>query len=216
MLIGPTCMKAAVSNMAGEIRTLKYAALSDFNLLESFHGPDPFSVNPLFNSPRSYQMDPLSVAASVVGLLAAAQKTSSAIRSIITIRKSGSEEIIRLKTTIDTLKSVLLQLQLLLINRATLDHSRASMILVDEVVLTLTACVMIFSDLDQCMNGLESDHQLGLGWLDSIRWAAKAPELDKYTRNLEAHKTSQSLMMNILTWYGLEYMCSGLKLTSIL
>lgn len=143
-------------------------------------------------------MDPLSVAASVAGLLTAAKEVSSAIDKIVKGRKKGSKEMTEIKSTIVTLRSVLLQLQLLLLSRASIDRERASLILVDEVVVTLTACVMIFSDLDGCMKGLESDQQFGL--LDSIRWAAKATELKGYLLNLEAQKASLTLIMNILTW----------------
>jgi hypothetical protein len=144
-------------------------------------------------------MDPLSVAASVAGLLTAAKEVSSAIDKIIKSRKKGPKEIADIKSTVDTLRSVLLQLQLLLLSRASINRERASLILVDEVVVTLTACVMTFSDLHGCMKGLEADQKFGL--LDSIRWASKATKLKGYLQNLEAHKASLTLMMNILTWY---------------
>jgi hypothetical protein len=145
-------------------------------------------------------MDPLSVAASVAGLLTAAKEVSSAIDRIVTARRKGFKEIIAIKSTVDTLRSVLLQLQLLLLSRASINRERASLILVDEVVVTLTACVMTFSDLDGCMKGLEADQKLDL--MDSIRWASKDTELKSYLRDLEAHKTSLTLMMSILTWYS--------------
>jgi hypothetical protein len=143
-------------------------------------------------------MDPLSIATAVVGLLKTAQQVSLIIGKIASSKKHGSKEINDVKITVDTLRSVLLQLQLLLLNRAKIDHKRASMILVDEVVVTLTACVMTFSDLDGCVKGLESDERLGI--LDSVRWASKASELKVYLQNLEAHKTSLALMVNILSW----------------
>ena len=144
-------------------------------------------------------MDPLSVAASVVGLLTAAKDVSSAIDKIMSSRKRGFKEIREIKSTVDTLRSVLLQLQLLLISRSNINRERASLILVDEVVVTLTACVMTFSDLDGCVKGLAADERLGL--LDTIRWASKATELKGYLQNLESHKASLNLMLNILTGY---------------
>jgi len=147
--------------------------------------------------------DPLSVAASVAGLLTAAKEVSFVIDKITKSRKSGPKEMSAIKSTVDTLRSVLLQLQLLLLSRASINQERASLILVNEIVVTLTACVMTFSDLDGCMKGLEkgleADQKLGL--LDSVRWASKDTELKAYLRHLEAHKSSLALMMSILTWY---------------
>ncbi len=143
--------------------------------------------------------DPLSVAASVAGLLTAAQLVSVGIGKIVSSHKNGSKEIKDIKTTVETLRSVLEHLQLLLLNRTSVDPKRASMIMVDEIIATLTACVMTFADLDGCVRGLETDGQLGL--LDSMKWVSKASELAGYLQNLESHKTSLMLMTNILTWY---------------
>jgi hypothetical protein len=143
-------------------------------------------------------MDPLSVSASIAGLLTAAQQVSSLVGLILESKKTGSKEIKDIKITVDALRGVLLQLQLLLLGRASVNPQRASLILVDYVVVTLTACVMTFSDLDGCVKGIASDETLGI--LDGIRWASKAAELTKHVRNLEAHKSSLILMMSILTW----------------
>lgn len=136
---------------------------------------------------------------AVIGLLKTAHKVSSTIGKIVSSKKNGCREIRDVKSTVDTLRSVLLQLQLLLLNHAKIDDRRASMILVEEVVVTLSACVMNFSDLDRCVEGLASDERLGI--LDSVRWASKAEELKGYMQSLESHKLSLALMVNILTWY---------------
>jgi hypothetical protein len=146
-------------------------------------------------------MDPLSVSASIAGLLTAAQQVSSVVGMILASKKTGSQEIKNIKITVDTLRSVLLQLQLLLLGRASVNPQRASLILLDQVVVTLTACVMTFSDLDGCVKeffSMSCDENLDL--LASIRWASKATEVRKHLRNLEAHKSSFTLMISILTW----------------
>lgn len=143
-------------------------------------------------------MDPLSVGASVAGLLSAAGQVSNIVGKIIASKRGGSREINDIKTSVDTLHSVLVQIQLLLFDRGTLDPHRASMILVDQVKATLTECVLTFSELDGCVRGLEADEKLGI--LDSIRWALKAPALKRHLQKLEVHKTSLTLMMSILTW----------------
>lgn len=147
-------------------------------------------------------MDPLSVlsvASSVAGLLTAAKEISSAISKIKASHKNGGREILEIKRTVDNLRTVFTQLQLLLLQQAAIDPDRASMLLVEEIVSTLTACVMTFSDLHGCINGLKGEDSLGL--VNSIRWAARSSELKGCLQNLESHKTSLTLMLTILTWY---------------
>jgi hypothetical protein len=143
-------------------------------------------------------MDPLSVSASIAGLMAAAQQVSSLIGLILRSTKTGPQEVADIKLTVETLRSVFLQLRLLILDRACIDPQRTSLILLDQVVVTLTARVMTFSDLDGCVKGLFND--VRLGFLDGMRWASKTAELTKYLRSLESHKSSLILMISILTW----------------
>jgi uncharacterized oligopeptide transporter (OPT) family protein len=92
-------------------------------------------------------MEPLSIATAAMGLLKTAHQVSSAIARLRTSKKNNCKEIKDVKIAVDILRSVLLQVPLLLLNHAKIDHKRASMILVEEVVVTLIACVMTFSDL---------------------------------------------------------------------
>lgn len=140
------------------------------------------------------------MSASVAGILTAAQQVLLGIDMVLSCRKNGSKDVRAVRKTVDTLRAVLLQLQLILISRAkTLDPQRASLIMAEEVVATLSACVLTFSDLDDCVKGLVTDERLG--WLDSVRWAMRMSDLKTCLKNLEAQKASLSLILNILTWY---------------
>jgi cell division control protein 24 len=143
-------------------------------------------------------MDPLSVSASVAGLLTATQQISKLIRNVVASRRKGCKEINDIKSSLQTLQAILLQLQVLLLGQTAVDRKRASMILVDEIIAILAACVMTYSDIHGCLKSIESDEQLNL--LDSIRWAMKTKEMTEFLRALESHKTSLSLIVNILTW----------------
>jgi hypothetical protein len=81
------------------------------------------------------------------------------------------------------------------------------MILVDEIIATLAACVMTFSDIHGCLKSIESDEQLDL--LDGIRWLRKRKEVAGFLRALEAHKSSLSLIINILTWCLYIFLCQS-------
>jgi hypothetical protein len=104
---------------------------------------------------------------AIVGLLTAAQQISSAINNMVSKSKSAPKDMQNLKSTVNTIRSVLLQLQLLLLGRAKVDRQRTSLILVEQVVVTLSACVTTFSELDVFVESLNSDNELGL--MDRIR-----------------------------------------------
>ena len=143
-------------------------------------------------------MDPLSVSMATVGLLTAAQQISSAIGTLVSKSKSAPKEIQSVKSMVDTIRTVLLQLQMLLLGRAKVNRQRTSLILVEQVVITLSACVATFSELDVFIGTLDNDNKMGL--MDRIRWATKTSTIQEYMQKLEMHKSSLTLMMTILTW----------------
>jgi hypothetical protein len=145
-------------------------------------------------------MDPLSVTMAIVGLLTASHQISSAIGNLVSKSKSAPKEIQDVKSTVDTIRSVLIQLQMLLLGRAQVDRQRTSLILVEQIVITLSACVATFAELDVFVGTLDSDAMLGL--MDRIRWATKTSTIKEHLQKLEMHKSSLTLMLTILTWYG--------------
>jgi hypothetical protein len=145
-------------------------------------------------------MDPLSVTMAIVGLLTASKHISSVIGNLVSKSKNAPKEIQNVKSTVDTIRSVLIQLQMLLLGRAKVDRQRTSLILVEQIVITLSACVATFSELDVFVGTLDSDAMLGL--MDRIRWATKTSTIKEHLQKLEMHKSSLTLMMTILTWYG--------------
>ena len=84
-------------------------------------------------------MEPLSIAGSIVGLIVATIRISSLLPPIISETRDAPKNIIEIKAHADNLRATLEQLQLLLLGRSQLLHSRTSLIRVDQVVLTLTA-----------------------------------------------------------------------------
>jgi len=143
-------------------------------------------------------MDPLSVSMAIVGLLKVAIDISTTITNLVAKSKAAPKEIHNVRSTVDTIKSVLQQLQLLLLGRVKVNQQRTSLILVDQVVITLSACVATFSELDVFIGTLDSDNNLGI--LDRIRWASKTSTIKEFFEKLEMHKSSLTLMMTILTW----------------
>lgn len=77
--------------------------------------------------------DPLSVAASVVGLLTAAAQVSLMLQGIIKNAKSAPAECNRIKNDVDDIQNVLGQLQAFLVGTRVAPRSRRVLIMVDQV-----------------------------------------------------------------------------------
>jgi hypothetical protein len=143
-------------------------------------------------------MDPLSVAMAIIGLLQAADQISSTLQPLIKKAAHAPREIEEMKSSVDGIRTVLSQLQLMLIGKSQVGRNRTSLILVEQIVITLSACVTTFSDLDVFVETLGTDANMGL--LDRLRWATKASTIQEHMQKLEVHKSTLTLMMTILTW----------------
>ncbi|KAL5597162.1 hypothetical protein FOBRF1_010955 [Fusarium oxysporum] len=144
--------------------------------------------------------DPLSIAASVVGLLTAAAQVSKIIANVIQKARHAPEECGRIKTEVDDIRNVLVTLQLFIIGPQPRQDSRSrtSLIMVEQVVATLAACVATFSELDTFATALENE----TSFLDRMRWASKDKEIHAILVRLESHKSSLTLMLTILTCHN--------------
>ncbi|RSL49573.1 hypothetical protein CEP54_012373 [Fusarium duplospermum] len=141
--------------------------------------------------------DPLSTAASVVGLLTAAAQISKILANVIDKARHAPEECSRIKGEVDDIRNVLVTLQLYIIGTQRAARSRTSLIMVEQVVATLAACVKTFSELDTFAAALQNDSDMQI--LDRLRWASKDKEIKAVLVRLESHKSSLTLMLTILT-----------------
>jgi hypothetical protein len=143
-------------------------------------------------------MDPLSVTMAIIGLLTAADQISSTLQPLIKKAANAPREIKEMKSSVDGIRTVLSQLQLMLIGKSQVGRNRTSLILVEQIVITLSACVTTFSDLDVFVESLGTDANMGL--LDRLRWVTKTSTIQEHMQKLEVHKSTLTLMMTILTW----------------
>ncbi|KAI3325590.1 Rho GTPase activation protein [Xylariaceae sp. AK1471] len=141
--------------------------------------------------------DPLSVAASIVGLIATGAKISQVLASIVSRARHASRDCQNLQFEVESIQAILSQLQLFLLGTRRAPRSRTSLILVNQVITTLATCVTTFSELDTFTEALKSESDLNI--LDRLRWVAKESEIKGILARLESHKSSLNLMLTILT-----------------
>ena len=141
-------------------------------------------------------MDPLSVSASIIGVLVAAAKVSSVLITFAQNTKAAPKLAQTVLSDINGLSTVLSHLQTYLLGNTTPLKSRASLILVEQVIVTLTECVITFSELEDVL-GTSKD----MGVLDRIKWAMKESKISDIQRRLQSDKSSLTLMLTILQWF---------------
>ena len=144
-------------------------------------------------------MDPLSVAASVVGLLGAAAKISTLLTTFIYGTKDAPNIANGVLQEVSDISSCLAQLQGFLLGTRVGSRSRTALIMVEQVVVTLTACVITFSELEKILDPLKDQTPRKMG--SRIAWMRKEPALARLCLRLNSSKTSLNLMLTTLTWY---------------
>ena len=144
-------------------------------------------------------MDPLSVAASVVGLLAAGGKVTSLLFAIITSCKDSPELARSIMWEVADISAALGHLQDFVGGRTAATSERGSLILLDQLLTTLTGCVTTYSDLQSMLVRLNISEDMGT--FDRIQWVRQEGKLNSLVQRLQNHKSSLTLMLTIIQWY---------------
>ncbi|KAI5777248.1 hypothetical protein EDC01DRAFT_410401 [Geopyxis carbonaria] len=148
-------------------------------------------------------MDPLSISASVVGLLGITAKMANFLQGFISATVDAPDSMRGVLSEAESMRAIFEQLQWFLAARIQTQKDRTSMILVDHLVTALTGCVMTFDrlqcELESFFDQQNGDKSIGnrLLW-DRLRWATKETTIKKHVTDLQKHKSTLSLMLTIL------------------
>lgn len=143
-------------------------------------------------------MDPISVAASIVGLLGAGAKISSAIMACVNHGRAIPYLAKSVIVEVNEISACLSQVQSFLLNSKEIPRSHQSLLMVEEVVIVLSNCVKIFSELEEEVDSLKPDQPLQPGkW---VKWAWKEHTISMLLQRLQSSKLSLNLMISTLTW----------------
>ncbi|KAI1278225.1 hypothetical protein F5Y07DRAFT_361115 [Xylaria sp. FL0933] len=147
-------------------------------------------------------MDPLSVAASVVGLLAAGGKVTSLLFTVITKCKDSPSLARSILFEVADISAALGQLQDFLIDRTKATPERGNLILLDQLLTTLTGCVTTYSDIQFILTGMNISEDMGA--FDRIKWMRHEDRLNTLVQRLQSHKSSLTLMLTIVQCKSME------------
>jgi len=147
-------------------------------------------------------MDGLSVAASVAGLVQLSAKVISIISTFISTTAGAPKTARSVLAESKVLRAIFHQLQDFILNSSEEIDDRES-IYVEPLVATLTGCVCSFNKLEGVLESLNTKPDAGslLRLWDSTKWALKDSDISQILDDLQKHKSSLNLMMTTITWY---------------
>lgn len=141
-------------------------------------------------------MDPLSVAASIVGLLTAAGKIRGLLEILASVRNAPTTIRDAQRETRHT--EIALRALQRFLQRLDPMNPRLELIQIDELRIVLADAMLVFSSFESMLQLLA-----GLARVRAaILWATYSMQIDEHIGKLERYKSSLSFMLSILQWYG--------------
>lgn len=147
-------------------------------------------------------MDGISVAASIVGLIGAAAKITLGLNDFITWVNEAPKLANAVLQELADISACLSQVQSLLLAAGRVNVSNQSLLMVEEVIVVLSNCVSILSELEMLVEGLKLDQGTSISYLR--RWAIKEKVIAALLLRLQSSKMSLSLMVSTLTYRSIE------------
>ena len=144
-------------------------------------------------------MDPLSIAASVAGLIGAGAKLAAILSQIS--RLSDAPPLCKavLSEVCDTAVA-LRQVQNFLDGQLHIPSERREHVLLEHVAAALTGCVMAKDELETLLDGMGLVYAgSGItGTFDRMKWIRKEQDIQRLVQRLQNHKASLNLILTVL------------------
>jgi hypothetical protein len=136
--------------------------------------------------------DPLSIAASVAGLLGTATKIYSVLSDFISTVVDAPNSARSTLTAIEEMKLALESVKQLIDTVSSLPSKRKAMIQLDHLTITFSHCILTLSELESlvCFDG----------FMRRLKWTWEEKKVLRLLPRVESQKTSLLLMMTVLQW----------------
>ena len=96
---------------------------------------------------------------------------------------------------VNDLSTILSQLQCFILGREQCEQTRAALLRLDQLVTIVSSCVLTFSEFRALLDAMKTDD---MHVLDKLKWVRRQDEIKSLTQRLNTHKTSLSLVLDIL------------------
>jgi hypothetical protein len=138
--------------------------------------------------------DPLSIAASVAGLLATAGKVCSALSHFIGAAVDAPKSAQSALNAVEEVRLALDMVKGLIDTISSLPSARRVLVGLDHIAITFSHCVLTLSKLESLVCFKD-------GMMHRLRWAWGEKRVLALLPKLESQKISLSLMVTVLVWY---------------
>ena len=143
-------------------------------------------------------MDPISVAASIVGLITAASKVSEALIAFIRIVKNAPKLAHDVLGEVSDISASLGQLQHFLLGTGVSLRSHEDLLKIDQIRVVLSNCMLVFAELEKRVEPLKSDTPNFAG--RRLQWTWREQGIQQLLRRLKSSQESLLLMLTTMTW----------------
>src|SRR5271154_312888 len=144
-------------------------------------------------------MDPLSILASVTGLLMAAGTVTSTLYTIRSTASNARQSIDQVISEVNALQISLSAMQSFLLGLSSAPRQRVGLIQLDHLCATLMEAVLTFSELEEFVSPFATKSDLSRA--QYVKWAWKEEKVLPILQRLERHKSSFSMILHIVQWY---------------
>lgn len=143
--------------------------------------------------------DPLSIAASIAGLLALSESIYNRISAFTERVQNVPQSAFNLRLGVSEVRLALTSVSGLIDSFMDVPPKRRAMIQLDHLIICLTQLVLVFDELDGFVGNWPEDIQQSL-WR---RWRFSGQDSKMASLNLKImqHKTSINLILNVLQWW---------------
>lgn len=145
-------------------------------------------------------MDPLSVAASIAGILGLAIKIGDVLQGVVFTARDAPRVLTSLVCEVQEVRAALSSLEILLAHLSSSQTHRAALIQIDQLITTLTDSVLTFSELETAIIPFDSLQGANMPLRARMRWVRAEDKCRMILERMQRHKATISLMLNILQW----------------
>ena len=142
-------------------------------------------------------MDPVSVAASIVGLITAASKVSEALIAFIRIVKDAPRLAHNVLGEVFDISASLGQLQHFLLGTGVSLRSHEDLLKIDQIRVVLSNCMMVFAELEKTVKPLKS-YTPNLA-SRRLQWTWREQTIQRLLTRLKSSQESLMLMLTTMT-----------------
>ena len=143
-------------------------------------------------------MDPISAVASIIGLVGAAAKVSESLFKFIGSVKHAPKLASSVLQEVSDTSACLSPLQSLLMGKKVASRSHENLLMVEQIIVALSNCVLIFSELEEIAESLKPSEPMQSGRL--AQWVLKERAIRTLFARLQSSKVSLNLTITTMTW----------------